>query len=358
LTQYGRVGAGTVSLGGNGQFTRLSALQQVGEAPWSGSLTEDLDLAISLGIRGWKLTSTARASVDQQGIATFRPLVRQRTRWYQGHMTAGRRLPEVFRSTKMTDVAAVEMALYLLVPWIIDLPWSILYHLILLELVLESTKIHLVHGKPASVALALCVWYLLGFWPALVTSILAKRRGGSEIGWGRAIGLGHAFVLTNYLSYLCCWRALGRMTMGRTAWTKTARLAEPLGAVAAKGPVPMLIQHRSTAPAGGSMAARDARGANPAPQFRPPLGASATVGGLAPQRPFRLDLNLLAAPPPPPGAGGNRLSPTIRRVVPGRLVVRDDIATGAVGSTPENLFRVTGRLRSAGPLLPGTDVGC
>ena len=48
MTQYGRIRTGTVSLGGNGQFTRLSALLEIGEQPWNASLTEDLDLTISL----------------------------------------------------------------------------------------------------------------------------------------------------------------------------------------------------------------------------------------------------------------------------------------------------------------------
>jgi 1,2-diacylglycerol 3-beta-glucosyltransferase len=130
LTQAGRIGTKTVSLGGNGQFTRLSALLEVGDQPWSTSLTEDLDLAISMALAGWALTSTPRAAVDQQGVAQLRPLVRQRTRWYQGHMMSGRRLPEVFRSTRLSHASSVEMILYLLVPWLFDLPWSILYHLV------------------------------------------------------------------------------------------------------------------------------------------------------------------------------------------------------------------------------------
>ncbi|MEA2685135.1 MAG: 1,2-diacylglycerol 3-beta-glucosyltransferase, partial [Actinomycetota bacterium] len=71
MTQYGRIRTGTVSLGGNGQFTRLSALMQIGPQPWRASLTEDLDLTISLICRGWHCTSTAHASVDQQGVATI-----------------------------------------------------------------------------------------------------------------------------------------------------------------------------------------------------------------------------------------------------------------------------------------------
>ena len=49
LFQRCRSRAGFAGLGGNGQFTRLSALQSLGPAPWSPStLTEDLDLGVRL----------------------------------------------------------------------------------------------------------------------------------------------------------------------------------------------------------------------------------------------------------------------------------------------------------------------
>ncbi len=34
IAQLGRIGSGTVSLGGNGQFTRLTALLELGQQPW------------------------------------------------------------------------------------------------------------------------------------------------------------------------------------------------------------------------------------------------------------------------------------------------------------------------------------
>ena len=226
LTQFGRVDTGTVSLGGNGQFTRLAALLEVGERPWSGSLTEDLDLAISLGTRGWTLTSAPRAAVDQQGVSRLGPLVRQRTRWYQGHMMAIRRAPDVLRSPAMSHRASLEMILYLLVPWVLDLPWSILYHLILIEFALRIFQQQSLGDGLAMQAVSVVVIYVLGFWPALVTAAMAKAREPA-MGWRHALKLGHAFVITNYLSYACAWRALFRIVRGRHGWEKTHRLAQP-----------------------------------------------------------------------------------------------------------------------------------
>ncbi len=225
LTQFGRISTGTVSLGGNGQFTRLRALLDVGETPWSSSLTEDLDLAISLAVAGWRLTSTPRAAVDQQGVARLGPLVRQRTRWYQGHMSGYRRLPEVLSSRRMNHASSVEMSLYLLVPWLFDLPWSVLYHLILLQIALDVSDSFVFASTAWLWLVQLTILYVLGFWPALVTSVLARRRQPTMT-LRRAAKLGHCFVATNYLSYLCAWRALWRMARRQHGWTKTVRSAE------------------------------------------------------------------------------------------------------------------------------------
>jgi 1,2-diacylglycerol 3-beta-glucosyltransferase len=226
LSQMGRVGVGTVSLGGNGQFTRLSALQQLGPAPWSASLTEDLDLAVSLAVRGWRLTSTPHAAVDQQGVESFSRLLTQRTRWYQGHMMTARRVPEIWRARRLSHAGALEMTLYILVPWLFDLPWSIVYHLILIELIWYLHGSGLISGSAGSWVAGAAVWYLLAFWPSFVTAILARRRDPT-LPWPTAIVLAHGFIITNYVSYLCAWRALARIVTGRRSWVKTDRIAEP-----------------------------------------------------------------------------------------------------------------------------------
>ncbi|NYE96510.1 cellulose synthase/poly-beta-1,6-N-acetylglucosamine synthase-like glycosyltransferase [Psychromicrobium silvestre] len=226
LTQLGRVRTNSVSLGGNGQFARLSALLQVGERPWSGSLTEDLDLTVSLATMGWKTSSTPRAAVDQQGVEKFPALLKQRTRWYQGHMLTAKRIPEILRSARMGHAAAIEMMLYILVPWIFDLPWSILYHLVLIELALALFQVDFFQWGPASLVVYPVFGYFLGFWPALVTAVIAHRRDHTMTAWG-ALKMGHAFVITNYLSYACVWRALVRILRKEHGWTKTARTSEP-----------------------------------------------------------------------------------------------------------------------------------
>ncbi|WP_426511206.1 glycosyltransferase [Dactylosporangium sp. McL0621] len=73
--------AGTVGLGGNGQFARLSSLIRLGNAPWSHCLVEDLELGLRMHLNGERIRYTSMAHVKQQGLVDVKRLVRQRTRW-------------------------------------------------------------------------------------------------------------------------------------------------------------------------------------------------------------------------------------------------------------------------------------
>jgi len=229
LSQFARSISGTVSLGGNGQFTRLSALQELGSQPWSRSLTEDLELGLRLIAAGWRITTTTEGFVDQQGVDTLPRLLRQRTRWYQGHMTSIRRLPDLWRSPKVNEVAALEVSSYLLVPWLIVLPWSILQQWIIYQLVTGSG-----HGIFATglgglswrVTYAV-LWYVLSFAPNLVIGFIYARRTRA-VTMRRALVLGHLMIAWNYIGYLAAWRAVARMLRGNTDWTKTSRSREPI----------------------------------------------------------------------------------------------------------------------------------
>src|SRR5437868_5930120 len=86
IFQRARQQLGSVGLGGNGQFTRLSALADVGDAPWTDCLTEDLELGVRLRLKGWTNHFCPRTYVSQQAVAKLRPLVRQRSRLFLGHL--------------------------------------------------------------------------------------------------------------------------------------------------------------------------------------------------------------------------------------------------------------------------------
>ena len=227
LSQFARSISGTVSLGGNGQFTRLRALQQLTGEPWSRSLTEDLDLGLRLIAGGWRITTTTQAYVDQQPVDTLPRLLRQRTRWYQGHMGSIKRLPELWRATGVNEVAILEVSSYILVPWLIVLPWSILQQWIFFQIFTSSgagvfaTELGTL---PWQITYAM-LWYVLSFAPNLMIGIIYSRRT-KAVSIGRALVLGHLMIAWNYIGYIAAWRALWRLARGQTSWTKTPRTDE------------------------------------------------------------------------------------------------------------------------------------
>lgn len=233
-SQFARTHTGTVSLGGNGQFTRLAALESIEGSVWSDSLTEDLDLGLRLYAQGWRITTVPYGFVHQQGIEDYRTLLKQRTRWYQGHMSSARRIPELVRSPRLNEIALLESVSYLLVPWFVVLPWSILQQLVLVAAILqpEAWVLRDVGGSPLTVWGLWALWYVISFSPNLMIGVTYALRTRSVNLW-QALLLGHVMIVYNYVGYLAAWCALFRMLRGKTGWSKTPRVAESAPAAAA-----------------------------------------------------------------------------------------------------------------------------
>lgn len=225
LTQFGRRKTGTVSLGGNGQVTRFVALDRIGAKPWSDSLTEDLDLAVTLAQDGWNLETAPDASVDQQGVTEFKRLFVQRRRWYQGHMMTAKRLKEIWSNQRMSNLRALEMSAYLLVPWLFDLPWSILWHWNMVQSVIRIDSVFAFVTGWVSLLVGLVVGYVITFGPTIFTVVIYLRRDRRH-SLPVAILLGHSFLVMNYLAFACAWGATYRIVRGRRGWDKTTRVVE------------------------------------------------------------------------------------------------------------------------------------
>jgi cellulose synthase/poly-beta-1,6-N-acetylglucosamine synthase-like glycosyltransferase len=227
ITQMARIRTRSVSLGGNGQFTRLAALVSVGREPWSDALTEDLDLALELTLRGWELDCAAGEWVTQQGVETLSALLRQRTRWYQGHMTCSSKVPLLWQNGRVARRTALETTIYLLTPAFVMLPWSIAFTAGLAFLafnLVEHSSLPF-DGVGVHAVLYAGFWYVLTFLPHVVHGLLyARRTEGERL--LPAIGKAHVNVFYAYVNMLAGWRALGRILAGRTDWAKTKRVAE------------------------------------------------------------------------------------------------------------------------------------
>ncbi len=212
IFQNARRHLGSVGMGGNGQFMRLSALDALREDPWSDCLTEDLDLGVRLIAAGWTNAFCGAAAVSQQAVLTLGRLVRQRSRWFQGHMQAARKLyPLILR--RIDGRAAADL----------------LYHLSSPALLLLTSLL------PVSFALALAdaVWrgalsplwfswfYLITFGIANVYAHVYRQR--ERIGVLRSLLVAHLYILYGYVWFLSGWWALWRQLSGRQGWLKTAR---------------------------------------------------------------------------------------------------------------------------------------
>ncbi len=114
LIQGGRDRLGSALLGGNGQFVRLAALRTLGEKPWTRALTEDLDIGLRLVRAGWVNRVCVETCVAQQAVTRPRALLRQRTRWVQGHYSCWSHLPALWRSPNIRFRTRLDLSLHLL----------------------------------------------------------------------------------------------------------------------------------------------------------------------------------------------------------------------------------------------------
>jgi cellulose synthase/poly-beta-1,6-N-acetylglucosamine synthase-like glycosyltransferase len=119
LIQGGRDRIGSALLGGNGQFVRLSALRSIGRRPWTKSLTEDLDLGLRLAREGWRIRMCPHTTVSQQAVTSPRRLLRQRTRWVQGHYTCWSHLPALWSAPRVPLATRVDLSIHLLLATVI-----------------------------------------------------------------------------------------------------------------------------------------------------------------------------------------------------------------------------------------------
>ena len=225
IFQRARARIGSVGLGGNGQFVRLTALESLGDEPWSDCLTEDLDLGVRLLVGGWKNHYCPTAAVNQQAVTSIRRWLRQRARWFQGHLQCWRLLPLVLRSS-LPMRSVTDMVWYLTLPVavlitpIAGLPLLFVF-LSLLALSPGAALQQLLadHGLP------LVAVYVLSFGQSYLCAYVYWMQG--RVSAVRALLLAHAFEAYSHLWLVSGWWALWNVARRKRGWAKTARVAEP-----------------------------------------------------------------------------------------------------------------------------------
>ncbi|MBB5934893.1 glycosyltransferase [Streptomyces zagrosensis] len=226
-----RTRTGSVGLGGNGQFTRLIALDRIAEAerrPWQrGALLEDYELGLHMILGGYQITHVADTWVSQEGLPRTRRLLTQRTRWAQGNLQCVRYAPRVIASRHFCGRGVLETLYTFFQP---------VAHLLTLVLCAVLCAAHGADIADDGVRDALGT--ITAAWPLAIA--LAVVSIGPFVLWGPiyrrdrapdrsllvALLWGLALWLYAYHLFPASARALGRMFRGRGGWAKTRRNAE------------------------------------------------------------------------------------------------------------------------------------
>lgn len=212
---------GVAGLGGNGQFVRLAAHLDLMPAPWTDGLTEDLEQGLRLICAGWRTRYRGDVAVHQQGLVSVRRLLRQRSRWFQGHLQAWRQIPGVIRRAPLRTVP--HLLHILMVPVLLLVNVALLTALMtMLAGVAVSPVVRSSLARPWT----FLGWYWLTFALALflTASVYARREHGLR--FRQLVLLGHGFAIYSLLWIVVGYWALGRILRGKRSWHKTERLSE------------------------------------------------------------------------------------------------------------------------------------
>jgi cellulose synthase/poly-beta-1,6-N-acetylglucosamine synthase-like glycosyltransferase len=212
---------GVAGLGGNGQFVRLAAHLDLAPAPWTDGLTEDLEQGLRLICAGWRTRYRCDVAVHQQGLVSARRLLRQRSRWFQGHLQAWRQIPGIIRRAPLRTVP--HLLHILMVPVLLLVNVAMLTSLVtMLTGIVVSPGIRSSLVRPE----VFLGWYWLTFALAvfLAVSVYARREPGLRP--RKVVLLGHAFAIYSLLWMVAGYWALGRILRRKQGWHKTERLIE------------------------------------------------------------------------------------------------------------------------------------
>ncbi len=224
FVQKARNWISSVAMGGNGQFTRYRAMKTLGDRPWSRALTEDIDLGMALTGQGQRICFTGKTPVVQHGLTSFPRLLKQRSRWVQGHYQVWKRIGALWRSRSRL-ITKLDSTLYLLMivtPVILAADYMLGFASLFGWLDAYSNSMvwldQFGSWVPATVQLVMAFSIQLIFLPAY------SRVAKIKIPWYTAPGLMVTFAIyTASIWILASAIAFYRMATGKWGWIKTER---------------------------------------------------------------------------------------------------------------------------------------
>jgi cellulose synthase/poly-beta-1,6-N-acetylglucosamine synthase-like glycosyltransferase len=222
---------GSVAMGGNGQFTRLSVLNRVAEqhgTPWHGALLEDFELGLHVLLAGSRTGYCHNTFVVQEGVPTARALLRQRSRWAQGSMQCLRYLRDVLQTSHLSSGGTLEIAYFLFSPWV-QLVGGVVYA------TLFSSAAYYAATDPLGVGHwwgggawgILPLFLLFGLSPFMLWAFMYRSRVRPDLSLWQATGLGLVNAVYVYFHQAATWWAFYRVMTARTDWKKTVRYSLP-----------------------------------------------------------------------------------------------------------------------------------
>jgi len=222
--QVARDHLGSVGLGGNGQFNRLSALLSLGRPPWSDCLTEDLDVGLYLAERGWRIRFRTGTFVAQQGLRNFWLLLRQRSRWVQGNYQCFAHLPRLLVAHRARLSARLDLCVYLLLVFfvmVVTCSTGLLIANVLGLVAIHNSALAFLPDGPAR-RVAYEITGTGAIWLFLATY---QRNSPNAVPWWQVPAYGALFAAYSYLGVVFTLWAWTRMLIKRNGWAKTPRLA-------------------------------------------------------------------------------------------------------------------------------------
>jgi 1,2-diacylglycerol 3-beta-glucosyltransferase len=225
LVQVARDRLGSSGLGGNGQFTRLAALNSLAGPAWTpGALTEDLELGLRLVEGGWRTRFCHTTYVNQQGLEQWRPLLKQRTRWIQGHYQCWKHLVPLAAARRVRLATRIDLMIYLiLVVTVVLVSLTVAVGLLAAFGVVEVSNGFL-SGIPDG-SFRRAVSLMLSVLPVLIFMATYQRHSGRPFRWFEIPAFAVVFTVYTYVWLLTTIQALARLILRRNGWVKTPRVA-------------------------------------------------------------------------------------------------------------------------------------
>ncbi|WP_269928694.1 glycosyltransferase family 2 protein [Kocuria massiliensis] len=226
-----RAATGTVGLGGNGQFTRLSVLESIAEnygEPWHGALLEDYELGLHVLLSWSQIKHVYDTHVSQEALPSLRRLLTQRTRWAQGNIQCSSYIPEIIRSPKFDAAGVVETCYYLVLPYLQMIGGATLIFLF-------AHQAYLLAQNPMSeidtrtVAWMIPLIIIFSICPFALWGPVYKLKAEPKISWVQSVFMGIGMWIYVYYMYVCIARAFIRIIRRKTGWSKTRRNADATG---------------------------------------------------------------------------------------------------------------------------------